>query len=165
MVNRAPTRTGGRSRISSVTRSYRRADLLRGRVKKISSGILLNGKRAPKNPSRRAGIELPGIHDHIAIYDHIRNSARIAVRILKGGLVTDRFGIKQRQIGEISFTNETAQPQIKLCCRHPGHLGDCVFVGKELCVPHVFAEHARKRSIHARMMTTRVRARSLGQAQ
>lgn len=53
-----------------------------------------------KNSSCRAGIELAGIHDHVAVDDHIGDPARIAVRILEGRLVANRRGIEEREIGK-----------------------------------------------------------------
>jgi hypothetical protein len=89
---------------------------------------LLRRRGAPKYPSCGARIEFPGIHSHPAVYDHIRDSNRIAVRRLERSCVADRVGIKQRKIGKVSLTNETPRAQTKLRRRHPGHFCNGFFV-------------------------------------
>jgi hypothetical protein len=104
-----------------------------------------------KNSPGRAGIELAGIHDHVAVDDHIRDPARVAVRILEGRLVADRRGIEEREIGEIAWAKEAPRAQAQLGGRHPGHFRNRVLIGEEPCVAGVPAENARKRAVHARM--------------
>jgi hypothetical protein len=93
-----------------------------------------------------------------AIDDHVRNSRRILVRLLKRREIGDRVRMEDRYVCAGADAYRAAVRESKRRRGHSRHLVDSALEREDTALANIPRKHARERAVRARMRVTVSRA-------
>src|SRR6188472_2491864 len=110
-------------------------------------------RRTVEDPAWPRGRHGAVLERDLSVDHDERDASRVLVRLVEGGFVANSFGIEDHDVGLHPLPKYPAVRQAEALSRVRRHLANRILERHRLEIADVSAEHARKRSIAARMWT------------